>query len=714
MSLSGISSSLPHVHVHTVQFYGDDGVLLHELRNYIGKALMRGSSAVIIATSAHIDNLAKKLRDQGIDLARATAESRYIALDATEFLSQFMVDGRPDPALFSQKMGQIIARAAEASLDDNRRVVAFGEMVALLWAEGKSEAAIQLEKLWNDLAKTYSFSLRCAYPMQGFCHQEMADSLLKICAEHSGVVLDGSPSTITSEGHSSIARLQQEGFVLPGIEWHGKEEPFRLFIESVQDYAIFMLDPEGRIASWNAGAERTKGYKASEIIGRHFSTFYAKEDVHSGKPQRLLALAEKEGHAQDEGWRVRKDGSKFWASVTITAIRDSDGKLIGFGKVTRDLTERRRAELALRRSEERSRLFIDAVQDYAIFMLDPEGCVSSWNTGAERIKGYKASEIIGQHFSRFYPEEEVRAGKPAWELEVATREGRFEDEGWRVRKDGSRFWASVIITAVKDGSGNLLGFSKVTRDFTERMRAQRSLEESKQKLQASEKSLRQLSLHLLRTQDEERRRIGREIHDSLGQYLAVLKMKLDSMSFSSATTEETAECADLVEECVKEVRTISYLLYPPMLEEMGLKSAILWYLDGFSKRSGIETTFDAPEEFARLSRDAELVLFRVLQESLTNVQRHSGSTTADILISLTDDAVILQVADRGKGVPRAILEQGSQDWMGSLGVGLRGMSERLRQLGGALDVSSDESGTQVRATVPLREVPLAATTTVST
>jgi PAS domain S-box-containing protein len=697
-----------------VQFYGDDGVLLHELRNYIGKALMRGSSAVIIATSAHIDNLAKKLRDQGIDLARATAESRYIALDATEFLSQFMVDGRPDPALFSQKMGQIIARAAEASLDDNRRVVAFGEMVALLWAEGKSEAAIQLEKLWNDLAKTYSFSLRCAYPMQGFCHQEMADSLLKICAEHSGVVLDGSPSTITSEGHSSIARLQQEGFVLPGIEWHGKEEPFRLFIESVQDYAIFMLDPEGRIASWNAGAERTKGYKASEIIGRHFSTFYAKEDVHSGKPQRLLALAEKEGHAQDEGWRVRKDGSKFWASVTITAIRDSDGKLIGFGKVTRDLTERRRAELALRRSEERSRLFIDAVQDYAIFMLDPEGCVSSWNTGAERIKGYKASEIIGQHFSRFYPEEEVRAGKPAWELEVATREGRFEDEGWRVRKDGSRFWASVIITAVKDGSGNLLGFSKVTRDFTERMRAQRSLEESKQKLQASEKSLRQLSLHLLRTQDEERRRIGREIHDSLGQYLAVLKMKLDSMSFSLATTEETAECADLVEECVKEVRTISYLLYPPMLEEMGLKSAILWYLDGFSKRSGIETTFDAPEDFARLSRDTELVLFRVLQESLTNVQRHSGSATADIFISLTDDAVILQVADRGKGVPRAILEQGSQDWMGSLGVGLRGMSERLRQLGGALDVSSDESGTQVRATVPLREVPLATTTTVST
>jgi len=462
-----------------------------------------------------------------------------------------------------------------------------------------------------------------------------------------------------------------------------------------------MLDPNGRIASWNAGAERIKGYRASEIIGQHFSTFYSKEDARSGKPQRLLAVAESEGHVEDEGWRIRKDGSRFWANVTITAIRDASGGLIGFGKVTRDLTERRRTEVALRRSEERSRLFVDAVQDYAIFMLDPEGCVSTWNTGAERIKGYKASEIIGQHFSRFYPEEDVRAGKPAWELDVATKEGRFEDEGWRVRKDGSKFWANVIITPVRDGAGDLLGFSKVTRDVTERMVAQKSLQESKKRLQESEKSLRDLALHLLRTQDEERRQIGREIHDSLGQYLSVLKMKLDSMSSAPATAEESTQCANIVEECVKEVRTISYLLYPPMLEEMGLKSAIPWYLDGFSKRSGIDTTFQVSDDFERLSRDAELVLFRVLQESLTNVQRHSGSKTADIHIARTDNAVTLLVTDRGKGLPTAILEQGTQDWMGSLGVGLRGMSERLRQLGGALEISSSDSGTQVRATVPI-------------
>jgi PAS domain S-box-containing protein len=701
LTVAEFSSLVPRDHIHTVQFYGDDGVLLHELEGYIGTALTRGSSAIIIATSGHIDNLAHKLKGQGIDLAKATAESRYIALDATELLSKFMVDGQPDPVLFAETVGSVIAHAAGTSRDETRRVVAFGEMVALLWAEGKPEAAIQLEKLWNQLAKTYSFSLHCAYPIQGFCRQEMADSLLNICAEHTSVVRQD------SSVHPG-AHLQRDP-VSSGMRRHQSEEPFRLFIESVQDYAIFMLDPQGRVATWNPGAERAKGYEASEIIGQHFSCFYSLEDVRDGKPQRLLALATKDGRAEDEGWRVRKDGSTFWANVTVTALRDASGELIGFGKVTRDLTERRRTEVALRRSEERSRLFIDAVQDYAIFMLDPDGCVSTWNTGAERIKGYKASEIVGQHFSRFYPEYDVRAGKPRWELEVAAREGRFEDEGWRLRNDGSRFWANVIITAVKDNSGTLIGFSKVTRDITERMLAQKSLEESRLKLQESERSLRDLSLHLLRTQDEERRRIGREIHDSLGQYLSVLKMKLDSMSSSAASAEENTECANLVEECVKEVRTISYLLYPPMLEEMGLLSAIPWYLEGFSKRSGIKTSFQAPEDFGRLSRDAELVLFRVLQESLTNVQRHSGSATADILITRTEDAVLLQVTDRGNGLPAAILELGTQDWMGSLGVGLRGMSERLRQLGGSLDVCSDESGTRLRASVPFRELASAAT-----
>lgn len=209
--------------------------------------------------------------------------------------------------------------------------------------------------------------------------------------------------------------------------------------------------------------------------------------------------------------------------------------------------------------------------------------------------------------------------------------------------------------------------------------------------------------YLLRAQDEERRRIGREIHDSLGQYLSALKMKLDLMA-SSPPSKDEAECARLLDECVKEVRTVSYLLYPPMLEEVGLKSAIPWYLEGFSKRSKIETTFQIPPDFERLSRDAELILFRVLQESLTNVQKHSGSTTAQITISRSDKEVVLEVADRGNGVPAEILEKGSQDWMGSLGVGLRGMSERLRQLEGTLDIFSDEKGTRIRASLPVQSL----------
>jgi PAS domain S-box-containing protein len=705
MSVAELPSSIAQQHVHTVQFYGEDGVLLHELKGYIGSALAAGSSAIVIATEGHIFGLARTLEAHGIDIRKAEAENRYFALNAIEVMSRFIVDGRPDPVRFEEVVGSLIARAAQGARDENRCVVAFGEMVALLWAEGRTQAALELEKMWNALAKRHSFSLHCAYPMQGFRREELADSLLRISAEHTGVVENDSG---TKDGHCRDSKPRGEVSSLTKVEWLGRDEPFKLFVQNVEDYAIFMLDVEGRIVTWNPGARRIKGYKASEIVGQHFSRFYPEEDVRTGKPQTLLNRAIKAGHVEDEGWRVRKDGSKFWANVTITAVKDDAGKLIGFGKVTRDLTERKRAELALHRSEERARLFVEAVQDYAIFMLDPEGCISTWNTGAERIKGYKASDIIGQHFSRFYSEEDVRAGKPDWELKVALKEGRLEDEGWRLRKDGSRFWANVIITPVRDHQGTLIGFSKVTRDFTERMIAQRSLEDSKRRLQESERSLRDLSLHLLRTQDEERRRIGREIHDSLGQYLSVLKMKLDSISDGSP--QEIGECSSLVEECVKEVRTISYLLYPPMLEEMGLKSAIPWYLEGFSKRSGIKANFSA--ELGRLSRDAELVLFRVLQESLTNVQRHSGSKTVDIGILQSKDKVTLHVRDQGKGMPSAVIEQGSQDWMGSLGVGLRGMSERLRQIGGDLEISSSETGTEVRATVPLTK--LQSTTTSST
>jgi PAS domain S-box-containing protein len=251
-------------------------------------------------------------------------------------------------------------------------------------------------------------------------------------------------------------------------------EQLRLLVHGTADYAIFMLDPLGKVATWNAGAERLKGFKADEIIGQHFSKFRPQEAIDRGWPDYELKVATAEGRFEDEGWRVRKDGSQFWANVVITALRDEQGRLRGFSKVTRDLTERKEAEESLRQSEERFRHMVEGVQDYAIFMLDPHGNVATWNAGAERIKQHEAEEIIGQHFSKFYPQEPLDRGWPAHELKVAAAVGRFEDEGWRVRKDGSQFWANVVITALKDERGNLLGFSKITRDLTERKKAEES------------------------------------------------------------------------------------------------------------------------------------------------------------------------------------------------------------------------------------------------
>ena len=564
---------------HVVQLYQSDFSLVDQTTEFLGNSLLAGNSAVVVATDKHRQAFARELRSR-VDLSTAVAQGRYLSLDAAKTLSQILVEGSPHPARFKELIGGVITKAIQASKTVEPCVTVFGEMVALLWAEGNYQAAIRLEQLWNDLRNHLPFSLQCSYPMRGFDKHEHTELFMRVCAEHTAVIPEGPGGVLANEDQRlrTIASLQQKLHVL-----------------------------------------------------EH--------------------------------------------------------------------------EKALRESEQRFRLLVEAVQDYAIFMLDPQGRVSSWNFGAERIKGYKASEIIGEHFSRFYPAEDVESGKPARELEIATRDGRVEDEGWRVRKDGSNFWANVVITALKDESGRLVGFAKVTRDFTERVRTQQALEESQRKLAASEKSLRNLSLHLLRTQDEERRQIGRDLHDSLGQYLSVLKMKLDSLRSAAVRTksdnaEGLQQCSELMNEAVKEVRTISYLLYPPMLEEMGLKTAIPWYLEGFGQRSGIQAQFEISQDFGRLPRDVELALFRVLQESLTNVHRHSGSAEATVRLNADKREFVLEVSDKGKGISVHKFEEGGRDWMGSLGVGLRGMTERVQQIGGRLEISSNEKGTIVRAIVP--------------
>ncbi len=265
------------------------------------------------------------------------------------------------------------------------------------------------------------------------------------------------------------------------------ERRFRLLVEGVIDYAIYMLDRDGIVTNWNAGAERIKGYTAGEIIGDHFSRFYTQEERAARLPWRALEIAAREGRYEAEGWRVRKDGSRFWASVVLDAIRGANGALLGYAKITRDITERHRAQEAILESERQFRLLVNSVTDYALIMLDLEGIVTNWNAGAERIKGYAAEEIIGQHFSRFYTESDRAAGLPAQALRTARERGRFEAESWRMRKDGSLFWANVVIDLIRDEQGQLIGFAKITRDITEQRNAQRAVEQAQAHLAQAQK-----------------------------------------------------------------------------------------------------------------------------------------------------------------------------------------------------------------------------------
>lgn len=275
--------------------------------------------------------------------------------------------------------------------------------------------------------------------------------------------------------------------VLPNLESMSEQQRFQLLVNSITDYAIYMLDAGGRVTTWNPGAERFKGYTADEIIGQHYSVFFTPEDQEAGLPQRALATAAVEGRYEAEGWRLRKDGTRFWVNAVLDAIYDPDGHHIGFAKITRDITAKREQDRALFESEQRFRMLVQGVHDYAIYMLDTEGQVTNWNAGAQAIKGYTADEIVGQHFSRFYTDQDRARGEPQFALETALREGKYEREAWRVRKDGTPFWAHIVLDPIFDEQGKHIGFAKVTRDITERKKAQEELDETRNALAQSQK-----------------------------------------------------------------------------------------------------------------------------------------------------------------------------------------------------------------------------------
>ena len=381
----------------------------------------------------------------------------------------------------------------------------------------------------------------------------------------------------------------------------------------------------------------------------------------------------------------------FTYQTRVEPLRGSSGQVVGCLGLALDITRRKQAQQALRDSQERFRLLVEGVKDYAIVMLDAEGYVLSWNLGAERIKGYRPEEIIGRHFSSFYSCEDIRAGKPELGLKAAAAEGRFEDEGWRVRKDGSRFWANVVITALLDADGNLRGFAKVTQDVTERKKA--------------EESVRELSGRLLSVQDEERRRMARELHDSSAQTLSALSLNLalanqyvDPVCHPQAA-KALSDCLSLADQASREVRTFSYLLHPPLLDQAGLAQALQWLVEGFAQRTKIRVDLElSPPKLERLPRDTETALFRIVQECLTNIYRHSESSTAVVRLDWNSKETILQVEDQGKGMPKTLGQGDGKP--AALGVGIRGMRERVRQLGGSMDIRSGNPGTLVEVVLP--------------
>lgn len=355
------------------------------------------------------------------------------------------------------------------------------------------------------------------------------------------------------------------------------------------------------------------------------------------------------------------------------------------------------------------RVLVESVKDYAIFLLDPSGRVATWNQGAQRIKGYKAHEIIGRHFSQFYPQDAQDSKWPQRELEIAAKEGRFADEGLRIRKDGSSFWAHVVITALRDDSGNLRGFSKVTRDLTERRALEErtrqlnkelrgrvtELLETQRQVELRTLELRRLSSELMRVQDEERRRMARTLHDDLGQELTALKIELDVLGQGDGGSVPRA--TELAESALRKVRNMSYLLHPPLLDESGLLPALHWYFEGLQSRGQLRISFDyRPVLFARMPREIENAIFRIIQESLTNVYRHSESQDARIDLSQEPETVTVRIRDFGKGFPDTRIGVSYP-----LGVGISGMRERVTQLNGDFSISRVEPGTLVRATLPL-------------
>jgi PAS domain S-box-containing protein len=493
---------------------------------------------------------------------------------------------------------------------------------------------------------------------------------------------------------------------------------YRLLIDSITDYAIYMLDPQGIVTSWNPGAKRFKGYEAGEIIGKHFSVFYTDEDRKAGLPARALATARKEKHFEGEGWRVRKDGTRFWVNVVIDPILDSSGELIGYAKITRDLTERRQSEDQLRKSEEQFRLLVQSVTDYAIYMLSPEGIVTNWNPGAERIKGYAPADIIGSHFSRFYSTEEAAAKEPQKNLEIAAREGRLEKEGWRYRKDGTRFWANVVIDAIRAPTGVLLGFAKITRDMTERREAQLQIDRAREAMIQSQKmeAIGQLT--------------GGVAHDFNNLLMAVLgSLELIRKRLPEDSTKLKTLLNNAFEGARRGVALSQRMLSFARRQEMALKTLHVKALvegmkDLFDRSLGptILLKMEIPDDLPLIKVDPNQMETGLLNLALNarDAMPQGGTVRISARAARTDPmmgakalnghCVVISVTDTGEGMDAVTQQRALEPFFTTKGVGkgtglglsmVHGMAE---QLGGRVRINSQlGKGTTIEVWLPIAQ-----------
>ena len=500
----------------------------------------------------------------------------------------------------------------------------------------------------------------------------------------------------------------------------------RAVVESSDD-GIISKDLNGVITSWNAGAQRIFGYTEAEVIGQPI-TIIIPPELHGEERQVLQRLRAGERIEHYETVRLTKRGKRVDVSLTISPMKDSTGRIVGASKIARDITERKRADEELRQAHEeleirvrertaelgrsnrllqaqiqeriqaqealerqtavlreQSRL-LDLAND-AIFIRSFDGTISYWNEGAERLYGWTKKEALENRLGMLLqtefpiPFEEIR--------EVLVREGSWEGELIHTRRDGSRVTVSSRWTLWRSAEGNPLGWLQINTDITGRKRA--------------EESLRALTARLLQLQDDERRRIARELHDSAGQILVALDINLSLVQKNEGLAPNAAnavrESIALVQQLSKELRTTSHLLHPPLLDESGLPSAVRWFVDGFAKRSKIPVDLEIAPDLGRLPRELETTIFRMVQECLTNIHRHSGSPTASIRMACNSNHVSVAVRDRGKGMSA----DNYRNSFGPItpGVGIQGMRERVRQLGGHLQIHSGSSGTTVRATLPV-------------